>query len=530
MAELGKNLIGFEWSSQGKAVLKAVNPKGLAELEGEFYTSTETEVDRAMEKAHNAWLTYRNAGGKAKGAFLRAIADEIEALGDTLIERVMQESGLPQARVTGERGRTCGQLRLFAQLVEEGSWIEAIVDTAIPDRQPAPKPDIRRMLTAIGPVVVFTASNFPLAFSTAGGDTASALAAGCPVVVKAHESHLGTNALIAGAIRKAAETAGMPDGVFSSLNGAGYQTGQLLVEHPLTKAVAFTGSLRGGKALYDLAAKRPEPIPVFAEMGSVNPVVFLPDYLTKNSEKAAQNLAGSVNLGVGQFCTNPGLVFVLDHTGLPDFLVALKTAFAGSTPGTMLNPGIHRNFEFRKMGLLKETAVVTEFEWAGDADETQLQARQAFASVTGQDFIQNPHLHEEIFGPFTLVVRCADPQELTNAVTALSGQLTASIWGETGELNRHTGLIDVLQSKVGRLIFNGMPTGVEVCHAMQHGGPYPATTDSRFTSVGTTSIKRFARPVAYQDCPDEILPAELKQDNPLGIWRTLDGALSKNKG
>lgn len=528
MLQFGKNLIGYEWSSEGDQILKAFNPKGITELEGEFHAATDSEVERALVKARQAWLVYRHTSGQEKAAFLRAIAEEIEALGDELINRVMQESGLPQARVTGERGRTCGQLRLFAQLVEEGSWVEAIIDTALPDRQPAPKPDIRRMLTAIGPVVVFTASNFPLAFSTAGGDTASALASGCPVVVKAHESHLGTNNLVAAAIRKAAERMNMPDGVFSSLNGDGFKTGQLLVQHPLTKAVAFTGSFRGGKALFDLANRREEPIPVFAEMGSVNPVIILPQFLTQKSDFMARQLAGSVNLGVGQFCTNPGLVFVEENAAMESFFAGLKTAFSEISPGAMLNEGIHRNFEHKKSGLLEAAGVNKEFEWAGEADQRQLQARQAFASVSGAAFIGNPHLHEEIFGPFTLVVRCKSREELLTAVSALKGQLTASVWGEIPELTAYTDLIDGLQSKVGRLIFNGMPTGVEVCPAMQHGGPYPAATDSRFTSVGTTAIRRFVRPVAYQDCPEELLPPALQNGNPLNIWRTVNGGFTKN--
>lgn len=500
--------------------ITAVNPKTGEKLDGKFPTSGKNEVDAAMFKAWEAWKVYRELPGLKKADFLRVIADEIEQT-EGLVERVMQESGLPQGRVVGERGRTCNQLRLFADLVEEGSWVEATIDKAQPDRQPIPKADIRKMLVPTGPVVVFTASNFPLAFSTAGGDTASALAAGNPVIVKAHESHPGTNDMVSRAILRAAEKTGMPEGVFATLYGDGYELGQQLVLHPLTKSVAFTGSFKGGKALYDLANKRPEPIPVFAEMGSVNPIFILPEKMKRGGDALAGQLAGSVNLGVGQFCTNPGILVALDDEAIPPFMNAMKQAFKDIEPACMLNQGIYKNFESKKQNLLNQDGVQTEYAFDGNGSAPN--GKPAVASVEASAFLKNEQLQEEVFGPFTLLVKCKDGEEMLRVADHFKGQLTGTIMGKSGELNDFVDLLKVLQEKVGRVIFNGVPTGVEVCHSMQHGGPFPATTDSRFTSVGTAAIKRFVRPVAYQDCPDALLPDELKESNPLGIRRVVDG-------
>ncbi len=517
-----KNIIGFEYSAEGKVKVQSFNPASDEALDGHFSAATESEVNLVMKKAQIAFAKYQQLSGTKRGEFLRKIADNIEALGDTLVKRVMLESGLPEGRVKGERGRTCNQLRLFAQVAEEGSWVDASIDTAQPDRKPFPKADIRRLLVPVGPVVVFTASNFPLAFSTAGGDTASALAAGCPVIVKAHESHLGTNAMISEAISKAAQETGMPDGVFSSLNSDGYQVGQLLVMHPSTKSVAFTGSHKGGLALHKLAQKREEPIPVFAEMGSINPVFLLPQAVQNKGESIAQQLAGSVNLGAGQFCTNPGLIIIKEDKNTNDFIQNLRKAVAQLTPCTMLNKGIFENYNQKRSNALNIQAVQEE---QAVAEGGTNQGLPTIASVDASTFIQNPALHEEVFGPFSLVVKCQNNAELEAVAASLKGQLTGTLMGETGELNTYSQLIAILQKKVGRLIFNGVPTGVEVCHSMHHGGPYPATTDGRFTSVGTAAIKRFARPLCLQNFPNDQLPDALKTANPLGIWRTVDGEL-----
>lgn len=516
-----ENFIGFERSAKGNKTFSAVNPVTRDSLAGEFVAATMDEVNLAVNKAHEAWKVYRNTSGSQKAAFIRTIAEEIEGLGDTLVNRVMEESGLPEGRVKGERGRTCNQLRMFADLVEEGSWVNAIIDNAQPDRQPIPKADIRNMLQAVGPVVVFTASNFPLAFSTAGGDTASALAAGCPVIVKAHESHPGTNGLIAEAILNAARKSNMPDGVFSSLNAVGYKVGTALVQHPQVKGVAFTGSYAGGMALHKLAAERTEPIPVFAEMGSINPIFILPEKIKSQPEALATQVAGSVNLGAGQFCTNPGLVVIREDENTEAFMDHLKKAFKGLTAQNMLNMGIFRNYERLKKESLQTSGVITEY--SHDDENGAWEARPAIASVAAASFLKNPNMQQEVFGPFSLVVKCEDEAHFNAVADHLHGQLTASIMGTEEEFEDYTDLFDTLQTKAGRVIFNGVPTGVEVCHAMQHGGPFPATTDSRFTSVGTGAIKRFARPVAFQDCPDRLLPDALKADNPLGVLRLVDG-------
>jgi len=521
----GKNFIGSELSAEGSVSFQTFSPLNLMELPELFVEATKMETEQAVAKAVEAYKTYKKKSGKEKAAFLRAIADEIELLGSVLIERACAESGLPEGRILGERGRTVGQLRLFASVLEDGSWVEASIDSPLPTRLPAARPDIRKMLRSVGPVVVFTASNFPLAFSTAGGDTTSALAAGNPVIVKVHPYHAGTNELVAGAIIRAAQKTNMPDGVFSSLNAFDFSVGQALVLHPKVKSVAFTGSFTGGKSLYELAQKREEPIPVFAEMGSVNPVLLLPKKLKENAAKLAAIIAGSINLGAGQFCTNPGVLIALKSEETEVFKTELANQIGQLLPEKMLHQNISKNFERKAKYIFenKEVAKLAESE----KFSAELQGRPVVARVSGSDFIANPNLAEEIFGPFSLLIECDGAEELIETLKTFQGQLTASVMGTSGDITTFSNHIELLQEVVGRLIFNGMPTGVEVGYSMQHGGPFPASTDGRFTSVGVDAIKRFVRPVAFQDAPDGYLPDELKDANPLNIWRRVDGQLTK---
>ncbi len=521
----GRNLIGYNYSALADDIMEVLNPALRETLEGHFNIATVEEIDQAMQLATEAFEDFKKTTGKQRSDFLNAIADEIMNLGDVLIRRAMEESGLPEGRLIGERGRTINQLRLFAKVAAEGSWVDATIDLAQPGRQPIPKPDIRRMLVPIGPVVVFTASNFPLAFSTAGGDTASAFAAGNPVVVKAHESHLGTNTFVAFAIQQAAKKTGMPNGVFSSLNGTGPDLGQRLAKHPLTKAIAFTGSYKAGKALFDTAAQRQEPIPVFAEMGSVNPVLLCDEALRNRGQEIAKQYAGSVTLGSGQFCTNPGLLIGKAGIDLDFFIKELSNAVHDIAPSIMLNEGICKNYERNKSIILSHSSVQLEGE--SNISNKDNEGRPTVASVSGTAFLENPAMSEEVFGPFALVIKCETDEVLKAVIKNLRGQLTATVMAEASEMDLYKSLISRLQDRVGRILFNGVPTGVEVCPAMQHGGPFPATTDARFTSVGTAAIKRFARPLAFQDWPKELLPDELKDGNPLGIWRTVDGVFTK---
>lgn len=525
MSILGKQFIGFQRIGQGNSTFHAFNPADAKALPETFLNATPQEVNDSLELAAQAFQIYKNTSAAAKAAFLNAIASEILALGDALIQRAMAETALPQARLEGERGRTIGQLRLFAQHLEEGSWVEARIDTAQAERQPLPRPDIRSMMVPLGPVVVFGASNFPLAFSTAGGDTASALAAGCPVIVKAHPAHAGTAELVAQAIVTAAQKTAMPEGVFSMLFDAGHEVGQALTTHPLAKAVAFTGSQKGGMALYQLAQQRAEPIPVFAEMGSVNPVLIFPEALQVRSAALASQLAASLTLGVGQFCTNPGLLIAIETPELADFLQKMTEAIAAAMPGVMLSASIAKNYSASVAETLLQEGV--KMIGISQKEASDQQATPIVAKVSAQRFLQNPHLHEEVFGPFSLVVVCKNIAELEQVVQILPGQLTSTLMAESDEIMQYKAIIQLLQDKAGRLIFNSVPTGVEVCDAMQHGGPFPAATDSRFTSVGTAAIRRFVRPVAYQGFPDALLPDALKRNNPLNIWRLVNGNWSK---
>jgi len=482
--------------------------------------ATPDEIQQAMQEAQLAFLSYKNVSGKQKATFLRAIADEIDALGEELIHTAMKETNLPEARLIGERARTTGHCRMFAALVEEGSWVEARIDHGDAQRVPAPKPDLRKRLFPIGPVVVFGAANFPLAYSTAGGDTASALAAGCPVVVKAHPAHAHTSALVANAIQAAAKRTGMPHGVFQHLYGSSFEVGSALVKHPFTKAVGFTGSLAGGKALFDMANQRPEPIPVFAEMSSINPVIILPEALATRADAIAEQLAGSITLSVGQFCTNPGLIVAMESAELSLFIRKLSDRITEALPGTMLHQGIADNYHRRVEDVLAQRGVqvIAHAQERGN----KAQGQPIVAIVNGKTFLDNPQLAHEVFGPFSLIVQCTDKTEFFSVAAQFHGQLTATIISNEAELPNYSALLNVVIEKTGRVIFNGVPTGVEVCAAMQHGGPFPSTTDSRFSSVGSDAIKRFVRPVAFQNFPDAFLPDELKESNPVGIWRLVD--------
>lgn len=515
----GKEVVGSGKTFQG------YNPATQSAIEGDFEIATIDNVNAAVEAASEAFHIYKNTSGAKKAQLLRTIAEEIEAIGDALLHRASMESGLPEGRFKGERGRTCGQLRMFADLIEEGSWVEARIDEALPDRKPLPRVDIRNMLQPIGPVVVFGASNFPLAFSTAGGDTASALAAGCTVVVKAHPSHPGTNAMVAEAIAKALERCELPAGIFSTLYDTGHSIGAALVQHPVITAVGFTGSEAGGKALMDLSAQREFPIPVYAEMGSTNPVFILPEKLRAELDNLPQQIAGSVNMGVGQFCTNPGLLYVQEDDNLETFTTNLAQAFEDLSAFTMLNQGIHNAYATKRKAALETSGVQAIHD--NDQTEGTLSAPPTIARITYDEFITKPNLHEEIFGPFTMLVVCKNETEMMNLAKVLKGQLTATFMGTEDDLKNNTALINVVRDKVGRIVFNGVPTGVEVGHAMHHGGPFPASSNGRYTSVGTAAIKRFARPIAWQNCPNDLLPEALKNNNPLQIWRMVNGEMTR---
>lgn len=491
-----------------------------------FKDATPQEVDKALQDAMEAFQSYKNLSGVRKAKFLRVIAEEMESSEEEIIQKAMEETHLPKPRITGEHKRTTGHLRMFADYVEEGSWVEARIDTAIPDRMPMPKPDLRKMLVPVGPVVVFGASNFPLAYSTAGGDTASAFAAGCPVIVKAHPAHAQTSQLVADCIARAAKKTNMPAGVFHHLHGASVDVGQALVQHPNTKAVGFTGSYGGGKALFDLANQRPEPIPVFSEMGSTNPVFLLPGAIQKRKDKIAEMYAASITLSVGQFCTNPGLLLGEQSSDLTAFMEKLGTLIKDVPSETMLHPGIASAYQQKRKDALSQQGVTLIAESKVKPQDSQ--GQPSLATVSLEEFTKNKKLAEEVFGPYSLLVQGKRIDDLDMALDQIPGQLTATIIGEEEDLQKYSAFIDRVREKAGRLIINGVPTGVEVCPAMQHGGPFPATTDSRFTSVGTDAIKRFVRPLCFQNFPQFLLPDELKDGNPLGIWRLVNSKWDKN--
>jgi NADP-dependent aldehyde dehydrogenase len=520
----GKNLIGSTESCEGAKTFSAVDPSGGNKLVPFFHQATEPEVDRAVRLAEGAFEKAGRVSPEQVARLLEKTAEGIEELGDVLIRRAGQESGLSEGRLKNERGRTTAQLRMFAEVVREGSWVEARIDRAIPDRKPLPKPDLRRMLVPIGPVAVFGACNFPLAFSVAGGDTASAFAAGNPVVVKAHPAHPGTSELVGCVIQGVVAASDFPEGWFSMVHGVDPEVSLWLVRHPGVRAVGFTGSLKAGRAIFDAAAARPEPIPVYAEMGSVNPVFILPGAVRERGVQIAQGLAQSVTLGAGQFCTCPGVVVGLKGEGIDAFKASLSREVAAVAPQTMLHRGIAQSYE-TGLKRLEETEGICSLARSGrEADPGKTQAASAFFETEAATFLRETHRHlrEELFGPSSLLVWCASPEETLGVARCLEGSLTATIHGTEEDLERFSRLVSMLRRKAGRLVFNGFPTGVEVCPSMHHGGPYPATTDVRSTSVGTAAIQRFARPVCFQNAPASLLPPELRDEDPRKAWRLVD--------
>lgn len=518
----GDLLIGQSTEHGSEKPFHAVNPATGEQLAPAFGSGTVLDVERACVLAGQAFDAYRETTLEQRAAFLEKIADNLLDIGPALIERAMLESGLPQARLEGERGRTVGQLRLFAKVVRDGAWLATALDSALPQRTP-PRPDLRLRKIALGPVAVFGASNFPLAFSVAGGDTASALAAGCPVVVKAHGAHPGTSELVAKAVQAAVAACGLPEGVFSMLHGDGRTIGQALVSHPAIKAVGFTGSRQGGMALVRAAAQRAEPIPVYAEMSSSNPMFLLPNALARHAARIGSGFIDSLTLGAGQFCTNPGLVVALDGPDLDTFCNAAVAALEGKPASTMLTPGIHSAY-VDGVSRLAGAAGVTLLA-RGQQGTTACAGQGALFATDAATFLANPALEEEVFGASSLVIKCSDIGQLRQIAEYLDGQLTATVFLEQDDQAEARALLPVLERKAGRILINGYPTGVEVCHAMVHGGPFPATSDSRSTSVGASAIDRFLRPVSYQDLPSWLLPQALQDDNPLQLWRIRDGVL-----
>lgn len=517
----GQNYIAGARSAKGTVIVQSLDASTGEALPYEFHQATEEEVNAAAQAAASAYPQYRSLSASRRAEFLDAIADELDALGDDFVALVCRETALPAARIQGERGRTSGQMRLFAKVLRRGDFYGARIDRALPERKPLPRPDLRQCRMGLGPVAVFGASNFPLAFSTAGGDTASALAAGCPVVFKAHSGHMVTAECVADAVIRAAEKTNMPKGVFNMIYGGG--VGEWLVKHPAIQAVGFTGSLRGGRALCDMAAARPQPIPVFAEMSSINPVVVMPDALKNRGDAIANELTASVVMGCGQFCTNPGLVIGVRSPEFDAFLEKL-VGFMNEQPAqTMLNAGTLSSYGSGLEHLKGHTGIS---HLAGKAQQGNQAQPQLFKADARLLIEGDPLLQEEVFGPTTVVVEVADKAELMRALQGLHGQLTATLIAEPGDLTEAADLVALLEQKAGRLLLNGYPTGVEVCDAMVHGGPYPATSDARGTSVGTLAIDRFLRPVCYQNFPDALLPDALKNANPLRIKRLVDGETS----
>lgn len=521
MTLTGQYFIAGERRGHGE-IFHAYDPaRGASITDIGFFSSDERDIADACAAADDAAVSYADLPLERRAAFLEAIASEIEGLGDALLSRAAAESGLPLARLTGERGRTCGQLRLFAAEVRDGQWLKLRIDHADPARTP-PRPDLRLRMIPLGPVAVFGASNFPLAFSTAGGDTASALAAGCPVVVKGHPAHPGTAELVAGAITRAAAATGMPAGVFSLVTGTGNAIGAALVADPRIQAVGFTGSRSGGEALMKIAAARPQPIPVYAEMSAINPVILLPNALASRGKALAAGYVGSLTMGSGQFCTNPGLVLALEGAELDAFLAEAGALVEAQVPQTMLTAGIHSAYEKGSAALAATPEVKTIAR--GVHPSGPHEGRAALFSVAAKDWLAKAELQHEVFGTSSIVVRCADRDELLAVLRGLEGQLTATLHMDEADTDDARALLPVLERKVGRILANGWPTGVEVGHAINHGGPYPATSDGRTTSVGTLAIDRFLRPVAYQDLPEALLPEALREGGQAGLMARIDGA------
>jgi NADP-dependent aldehyde dehydrogenase len=519
----GALLIGSRDVTDGRT-FRAIDPARGETIEPAFTDAGPAHVTEAAALAAAAFPVYRATTPEARTTFLEAIAARIEAIGDALVERASQETGLPAARLVGERTRTTSQLRLFARWIRAGGADEPRLDSPLPDRKPLPRADLRLRHVGVGPVAVFGASNFPLAFSVAGGDTASALAAGCPVIVKGHPAHPGTSELVGRAIRNAVAEAGLPEGVFSLLSGTSNELGAALVADPRIMAVGFTGSRAGGLALCRIAAARPVPIPVYAEMSSINPVFLLPAALAARAEALAAGFVGSLTLGAGQFCTNPGLVIAIEGEGLERFAAAAHAALEAESAATMLTPGIASAYQ-RSVEAFARGAAVRQVARGREASGAN-SCPPALFSTDAATFNATPELAHEVFGASSLIVRCADAAEMATVARALEGQLTATLHLDPEDYPLAQGLLPVLEEKAGRILANGWPTGVEVCHAMVHGGPFPATSDPRSTSVGTLAIRRFLRPVCYQDIPDQLLPAAVKAGNPLGLPRFVDGAMS----
>jgi NADP-dependent aldehyde dehydrogenase len=525
MELMGISLVAGEGGTLTGVGFRPLNPVTGESLEPQFFSASMENVDAAAHAAQDAFPVVNALSGRERGRLLRSIADGLDAATEELAARAQLETALPQARLQGEVKRASNQFRLFAEVVEEGSWVAARIDPALPERKPQPRPDLRSMLRALGPVAVFGASNFPIAFSVAGGDTASALAAGNPVVVKAHPAHPGTSEIAGRVIADSAHAFGLPAGVFSLLFDAGIEIGQALVQHPAIRAVGFTGSHGAGRALMDLAAQRPDPIPCFAEMSSGNPIFVLSRTLRERGSQLAAGLYGSFTLGAGQFCTKPGLVFVPQQPETETFLTELRRLTASGAEFNLLTPGIAANF--RKAISARQSGRKVEVK-PGPVITGKCATSAALMEVDIDALIKHPELSEEIFGPTTLIIRYAEREAMVEAAEALDGHLTATLLGTEKDLAENQDLIAILERKAGRVIFNSFPTGVEVSHAMVHGGPYPATSDSRFTSVGSQAILRFARPVCYQGFPEALLPEELRDENPLGILRTIDGKLTRD--
>jgi 2,5-dioxopentanoate dehydrogenase len=524
----GRSLIGFREGAGAGQPLYATNPTTGQQLQPPFIPATTEEVDLSARLAAEAFDFYRRTSGRERSALLRTIAAKIESIAEDIIDRAGQETALPQGRLQAETARTCNQLRLFAQVAEEGSWVNARIDHADPTRKPAPKPDIRSMLRPLGPVVVFGASNFPLAFSVAGGDTASALAGGNTVIVKAHAAHPGTSELVGHALQESVRECGLPEGVFSLLFGSGSQVGTALMKHPLVRAGGFTGSRTAGRTLMDVAASRPEPIPFYAEMSSTNPVFILPGALRERTEIIAAGLHTSFTLGAGQFCTKPGMVFLPQGSDASAFAEKMRQLVAESAPFHLLTKTIHSSYDSAIAHRKAEPAVKLVAEGRQTAADAGFAVGSVLFETDAASFLGSD-LDAEIFGPTTLLVQHSSRDQILAVARSLEGHLTATIHGTEQDLREFADLIAVLETKVGRLIFNGFPTGVEVTHAMVHGGPYPSTSDGRSTSVGTQAIFRFTRLVCYQGFPDSALPDELKDANPLGIWRMVDGKMIVGK-
>ncbi|AXF12544.1 aldehyde dehydrogenase (NADP(+)) (plasmid) [Paraburkholderia graminis] len=527
MTLTGEMLIGFSTVRGTESSQLAFNPATNSDIaEPSFGMGGAEEVEQAAALAAAAFDTYRNAPLAKRAAFLEAIADNILDIGDELIERAHAETGLPFQRLQGERGRTVNQLRLFAKVVRDGHFLAATIDHAQPERQPMPRADLRLAKMPLGPVAVFGASNFPLAFSVAGGDSASAFAAGAPVIVKAHGAHLGTAELVGRAIQAAVREEGLPEGVFSLLFGAGRKLGEALVSHPVIKAVGFTGSRQGGLALVQIANARPEPIPVYAEMSSINPVFLFPGALASRAEAIGRAFADSLTMGAGQFCTNPGLVLAIDGPDLERFIEAAGEALATRPAQTMLTPGIFDAYRSgtHRVETIDGVAKRAEGVPAGERPN----AAQATLYVTdAKHLIATRELGEEMFGPASIVVHAHDFDELLEVAEHLEGQLTVTLQIDAADYPQAKRLLPVLERKAGRILANGFPTGVEVCHAMVHGGPFPSTSNAMFTSVGATAIDRFLRPVCYQDLPDALLPSAVQESNSLALWRYVDGEVSR---